>query len=60
MEHAYLLFNSFTSNKLSACRKQEKYVLNIIRFDLYAMGEKQLKCIEKIGVVYSFVDKVKS
>jgi hypothetical protein len=56
-EDASLLFNSFTSNELSACRKQRKHVLNIIRFDFRAMGEKQLKCIRKIGV-HSFVNKV--
>jgi hypothetical protein len=53
-EHASLLFNSLTSNKLSACRKQEEYVVNIIGFDFRAMREMQLKCIEKIGVWTKF------
>jgi hypothetical protein len=56
-EDAWLLFNSFTSNELSACKKQEKHVLNTSGFDFRAMREKQLKCIGKIGV-HSFVDKV--
>jgi hypothetical protein len=36
-----LFFNSFTSNELSACRKQEEYVLNVIGFNFRAMREKQ-------------------
>jgi hypothetical protein len=56
-----LLFNSFTSNDLSACRKQGEHVLNIIGFDFRAMREKQffatLICIGNIDV-HSFVDKV--
>jgi hypothetical protein len=38
-EDASLLFNYFTSNELSACRKQGKHVLNIIRFYFHAMRE---------------------
>lgn len=38
---ASLLFNSFISNELSACRKQGEHVLNIIGFDSRAMREKQ-------------------
>jgi hypothetical protein len=56
-EYASLLFNSFTSNEISACRKQREHVLNISEFDFRAMRKKQLKCIEKIGI-HSFVDKV--
>jgi hypothetical protein len=56
-KHASLLFNFLTSNKLSAYRKQEKYVVNIIGFDFCAMREMQLKCIGNIGVHF-FVDKV--
>jgi hypothetical protein len=40
-EDASLLFNSFTSNELSACRKQGEHMLNIIGFDFRAIREKQ-------------------
>jgi hypothetical protein len=56
-KYTSLLFNSFTSNELSAYRKQGEYMLNIIGFNFRAMKEKQVKCIGKIGV-HSFVDKV--
>jgi hypothetical protein len=56
-EDVSLIFNSFTPNELSAYRKQEKHMINIIGFDFRVMREKQLKCIGKIGV-HSFVDKI--
>jgi hypothetical protein len=54
---ASLLFNSSTSNELSACIKQEEHVLNCIGLDFRAMRENQLKNIGKIWV-HSFVNKL--
>jgi hypothetical protein len=56
-EDASLLFNYFTSNELSACRKQGEHVLNIIGFDFRTTREKQLKYIKKIRVHF-FIDKI--
>ena len=54
-----LLFNSPTSNELSACRKWGDHELNVIGFDSRVMREavfSTLMCIGKIEV-HSFVDK---
>jgi hypothetical protein len=38
-KNASLLFSYFTSNELSAYRKEEKYVLNIIELDFSIIKE---------------------